>query len=66
MAVNDGGVPPILAERYYTQPSAFALENRLRKACGQQRIMGFRIPVIFVFDPDREACCDGLRSRRRP
>ena len=65
MAVNDDGVPPILAQKHYMQPSAFTLENLLRKARGQQRIKGFRIPDVF--DPDRDiARCDGLRSRRLP
>ena len=66
MAVNDGGVPPILAQKHCRQPSAFGPENLLGEARRQQLIMGFRIPGIFVFDPDRDiARCDGLRSRRR-
>jgi hypothetical protein len=32
MAVNDGGVTPILAQKHCTQPSAFAPENLLREA----------------------------------
>ena len=67
MAVNDGGVPPILAQKRYGQPSAFRPENLLGEARRQRRITGFRIPDIFVFDPDRDiARCDGLRSRWRP
>src|SRR5215469_16940505 len=38
MAVNDGGVPPILAQKHYTQPSAFTPENLLREARRQKRI----------------------------
>ena len=34
MAVNDGGVPPILAQKHDTQPSAFTPENLLREADG--------------------------------
>ena len=30
MAGNDGGIPPILAQKHYAQPSAFTPENLLR------------------------------------
>jgi uridine phosphorylase len=52
MAVNDGGVPPILAQKHYTQPSAFTTENLLREARRQKRITESRIPEICVLDPD--------------
>jgi uridine phosphorylase len=52
MAVSDGGVPPILAQKHYTQPSAFAPENLLREARRQKRITDSRIPEICVLDPD--------------
>jgi uridine phosphorylase len=52
MAVNDGGVPPILAQKYYTQPSAFTPENLLREARRQKRITDSGIPDICVLDPD--------------
>jgi len=52
MAVNDGGVPPILAQKHYTQPSAFTPENLLREACRQKRIASSSIPDICVLDPD--------------
>ncbi len=52
MAVNDGGVPPILAQKHYTQPSAFTPENLLREARRQKQIVGSRIPDICVLDPD--------------
>ena len=52
MAVNDGGVPPILAQKHYTQPSAFTPENLLREARRQKRIAGSSIPDICVLDPD--------------
>ena len=67
MAVNDGGVPPILAQKHYTRPSAFTPENLLSEARRQQKTMGFRIPDIFLIKPDRDiARCDGLRSWRMP
>jgi uridine phosphorylase len=52
MAVNDGGVPPILAQKHYTQPSAFTPENLLREARRQKQIAGSSIPDICVLDPD--------------
>jgi uridine phosphorylase len=52
MAVNDGGVPPILAQKHYTQPSAFTPENLLREARRQKHITGSSIPDICVLDPD--------------
>jgi hypothetical protein len=48
MAVNDGGVPPILAQ---TQRSAFTPEN-LRETRRQKRIAASSIPEICVLDPD--------------
>jgi uridine phosphorylase len=52
MAVNDGGVPPILAQKHYTQPSAFTPENLLREARRQKQVAGSSIPDICVLDPD--------------
>ncbi|HWX58754.1 MAG TPA: hypothetical protein VN024_09625 [Bradyrhizobium sp.] len=52
MAVNDGGVSPILAQKQHTQPSAFAPENLLREARRQKRIAGSSIPDIYILDPD--------------
>jgi uridine phosphorylase len=52
MAVIDGGVPPILAQKHYTQPSAFAPENLLREARRQKGIAGSGIPDICILDPD--------------
>ena len=52
MAVNDGGVPPILARKHHTQPSAFAPENLLREARRQKRITCSGIPNICVLDAD--------------
>jgi uridine phosphorylase len=52
MADNDGGVPPILAQKHYAQPSAFTPENLLREARRQRRVPDFSIPEICVLDPD--------------
>ena len=52
MAVNDGGVPPILAQKHYAQPSEFTPENLLREARRQKRTAGSSIPEICVLDPD--------------
>src|SRR5258706_1294036 len=52
MAVNDGGGPPILAQKHYAQPSAFTPENLLREARRQKRTTGSSIPEICVLDPD--------------
>jgi uridine phosphorylase len=54
MVVNDGGVPPILAQKHFTQPSAFTPEDLLREARRQKRITGSSIPDICVLDPDRD------------
>jgi uridine phosphorylase len=52
MAINDGGVPPILAQKHYAQPSAFTPENLLREARRQKRIADSSIPDVCVLDPD--------------
>jgi uridine phosphorylase len=52
MAVNDGGVPPILAQKHYALPSAFTPENLLREARRQKQIARSGIPDICVLDPD--------------
>lgn len=52
MAANDGGVPPILEQKHYTQPSAFTPENMLREARRQKQIAPSGIPEICVLDPD--------------
>jgi uridine phosphorylase len=58
MAANDGGVPPILAHKHYSQPSAFRPENLLREARRQKRIAPASVPEICILDPDG----DMLRS----
>jgi len=52
MAVIDGKVPPILAQKHYAEPSAFTPENLLREARRQKRIAASSIPDICVLDPD--------------
>jgi uridine phosphorylase len=52
MAESDGGVPPLLAQKHYTQPSAFTPENLLREARRQKQIASSRIPDICILDPD--------------
>ena len=52
MAVNDGGLPPILAQKHYARPSAFTPENLLREARRQKSITESRVLEIRVLDPD--------------
>jgi hypothetical protein len=52
MAINDGGCPPILAQKHYAQPSPFTPENLLCEAHRQTRIPRSRIPEICVLPPD--------------
>jgi len=67
MAVNEGGIPPILTQRRFAQPYAFPPENLLPEASGQKRIMRSRILDNIFPDPDSDIVrCDGLRSRLLP
>jgi uridine phosphorylase len=52
MSINCGEVPPILAQKHYTTPSAFTPGNLLREARRQKRGTGARIPSTCVLDPD--------------
>ncbi|MBV9533292.1 MAG: uridine phosphorylase, partial [Bradyrhizobium sp.] len=52
MADNDGGIPPILAQKQYRQPSAFTPENLLREARRQKNLAVASIPDVCVLDPD--------------
>jgi uridine phosphorylase len=52
MSIIRGEVPPILAQKHYSSPSAFTPESLLREARRQKRITGDRIPAICVLDPD--------------
>ena len=62
-ADNGGAVPPILAQKHYTQPSAFTPESLLREARRQKRLPESSIPEICVLDPDgdivRSLCARG-------
>ncbi len=57
MAVNDSGIPPILAQKHDTEPWAFAPENLLREACGPKRMTTSGMIAIAA---------GHLRSRRSP
>ncbi|OKO85879.1 uridine phosphorylase [Bradyrhizobium sp. NAS80.1] len=52
MTVDDCRVPPILAQKHYTAPSAFTPENLLREARRQKRIADTSVPAVCVLDPD--------------
>jgi hypothetical protein len=43
MSAHHGEVPPILAQKHYNAPSAFAPESLLREARRQRRITGTSI-----------------------
>jgi uridine phosphorylase len=44
--------PPILSQKHYLAPSAFAAENLLREARRQKGIAAARVPTVCVLDPD--------------
>jgi hypothetical protein len=52
MAVNDGGVRPILAQKNYTQPSAFSSENLLREARRQKQNGGSSALLLAAIAAD--------------
>ncbi len=60
MAVNDGGVPPILAQKHDTQPSAFAPENLLRDVRTKKRIASSSVRDAL---PSIAIAAGRLRSR---
>ena len=80
MAINDGGFPPILAQKLCAQPSLFMPENLLCEARRQKRVPESRIPEICVLLPDGDighsllarggarfeegSACSGRRTRR--
>ncbi len=67
MAANDGGIPPILAQKHYAQPSAFTPENLLREARRQKNIASFSVPDICILDPDGDILRSLLaRGEARP
>ena len=43
---------PILAEKHYARPSAFAPENLLREARRQKKLPSGEVPPVCVLDPD--------------
>lgn len=44
--------PPILLNKYYTEPSVFTAENLLREARRQKSLARSHVPRICVLDPD--------------
>lgn len=52
MTVHPGDHFPILAEKHYRQPSAFAPANLLREARRQRGLPGGEAPPVCVLDPD--------------
>jgi hypothetical protein len=47
MAVNAGRVPPILTQRHYTQPYAFARESLRREASGGALLLSEQLDWDF-------------------
>ena len=67
MAVNEGGIPTILAQKHYAQPYAFTPEKLRREARKRERLMGSSIPDSCAPEPDGDIVrCDGLLSRLLP
>ena len=52
MALNPSRLYPILAEKHYARPSAFAPANLLREARRQKGLPGGEVPPVCVLDPD--------------
>lgn len=52
MSLANGAIPPILAQKHYSAPSAFTPESLLREARRQKRVGEGRIPQICILDPD--------------
>ena len=52
MSIARGDIPPILAQKHYSAPSAFTPENLLREARRQKQIADASIPEICILDPD--------------
>ena len=55
---------PILAEKHYGQPSAFAPENLLREARRQKGLPGGEVPPVCVLDPDGDIVRHLTRTAR--
>lgn len=52
MSLISGHLYPILAEKHYGRPSAFAPENLLREARRQKGLSSAEVPPVCVLDPD--------------
>jgi uridine phosphorylase len=52
MSTNHDEIPPILAQKHYSTPSAFTPGNLLREARRQRRGTEADIPAICLLDPD--------------
>jgi uridine phosphorylase len=52
MSIIRGEIPPILAQKHYTAPSAFTPESLLREARRQKRLEDSKVPEVCVLDPD--------------
>lgn len=52
MSMNRAARPPILADKHYDAPSAFAPENLLREARRQKLLAATPVPAVCVLDPD--------------
>ena len=52
MALNPKQLYPVLAEKHYGRPSAFAPANLLREARRQKGLPGGEVPPVCVLDPD--------------
>ncbi len=61
--------PPILLNKYYTEPSVFTPENLLREASRQKSLARSHVPRICVLDPDGDIVrwlVDAQRADRDP
>jgi uridine phosphorylase len=58
---------PLLADKHYSEPSAFAPENLLREARRQKGLTSRSVPALCVLDPDgdivRQSKRDGRAAR---
>ena len=65
--MTNRNVPPILADKHYSEASVFVPENLLREARRQKGLTGGTVPHVCVLDPDgdivRQAKAGGLAIR---
>ena len=64
MSAKHGGVPPILAQKHYSTPSAFTPESLLREARRQKRIADASIPPSASWIPTATWCAICLPAVR--